>query len=62
VLFHTYLTAYSFWLALALGCLSILMVHNLAGGYWGAVLRRPLEAGAMTLPLLALLFGPSHTS
>lgn len=58
MIFHTYLTAYFFWLALALGCLSILMVHNLAGGYWGAVIRRPLEAGATTLPLLAVLFIP----
>lgn len=58
MIFHTYLTAYFFWLALALGCLSILMLHNLAGGYWGAVIRRPLEAAATTLPLLALLFIP----
>lgn len=58
MIFHAYLTAYFFWLALALGCLSILMIHNLAGGYWGAVLRRPLEAAAGTLPLLAVLFIP----
>jgi hypothetical protein len=58
VIFHTYLTAYFFWLAIATGCLSILMVHNLAGGYWGAVIRRPLEAAATTLPLLAVLFIP----
>lgn len=58
MIFSPYLTAYFFWLALALGCLSILMLHNLAGGYWGAVLRRPLEAAATTLPLLALLFIP----
>ena len=56
--FHAYLIAYFFWLALALGCLVILMIHNLAGGYWGAVLRRPLEAAATTLPLLAVLFIP----
>jgi hypothetical protein len=58
VLFHAYLIAYFFWLALAVGALSILMVHNLAGGYWGAVIRRPLEAAATTLPLLAVLFIP----
>ncbi len=58
MIFHAYLTAYFFWLALALGCLSILMLHNLAGGYWGAVIRRPLEAASTTLPLLALLFIP----
>ena len=44
MIFHAYLTAYFFWLALAVGSLTILMLHNLAGGYWGAVMRRPLEA------------------
>lgn len=58
MILHAYLTAYFFWLALALGCLAILMIHNLAGGYWGAVIRRPLEAAAGTLPLLAVLFIP----
>ncbi len=55
---HAYLTAYFFWLAIALGSLAVLMIQNLAGGLWGAVLRRPLEAAAGTLPLLALLFVP----
>ncbi len=58
MIFHAYLTAYTFWLMLALGCLSILMLHNLAGGYWGAVLRRPLEAASLTIPLMAVLFIP----
>jgi hypothetical protein len=57
-LLHAYLTAYWFWLGIALGCLGVLMIQNLAGGLWGAVLRRPLEAAASTLPLLAVLFLP----
>src|SRR5512146_1469536 len=56
--FHAYLTAYVFWLDIALGCLAVLMIQNLAGGFWGAVIRRPLEAAARTLPLLAVLFIP----
>jgi len=56
--FHSYLLAYLFWLGLGLGCLGILMVHYLAGGAWGAILRRALEAGMNTLPLMALLFVP----
>jgi hypothetical protein len=55
---HAYLTAYWFWLAIALGCLGVLMLQNLTGGLWGALIRRPLEAGARTLPLLAVLFLP----
>src|SRR5512133_622849 len=51
---HASVTAYWFWLAIALGCLGVLMIQNLTGGLWGAVVRRPLEAGARTLPQLAL--------
>jgi hypothetical protein len=58
IFMHAYLTAYFFWLAIALGCLTVLMIQNLAGGYWGAVIRRPLEAAAATLPAMAVLFIP----
>ncbi|MCE7984382.1 MAG: hypothetical protein DYG89_24680 [Caldilinea sp. CFX5] len=56
--FRSYLFAYLFWLSMALGCLAIVMMHYLTGGDWGLVLRRPMEAGALTLPLLAILFVP----
>lgn len=56
--FPGYLAGYLFWLGLALGSLSILMVHYQVGGSWGYVTRRILEASMGTLPLLALLFIP----
>jgi hypothetical protein len=56
--FRAYLLAFLFWLGLTLGCLAILMVHYLAGGSWGAILRRVLEAGMRTLPLMAVLSVP----
>jgi hypothetical protein len=56
--FRAYLVAYNFWLGLALGSLVILMVQYLTGGTWGLLLRRILEAGTRTLPLLALFFIP----
>ncbi|HEX6385213.1 MAG TPA: hypothetical protein VF177_11130 [Anaerolineae bacterium] len=56
--FRSYLFAYVFWLEIALGCLSILMVYYVAGGTWGLILRRFLEASIMTLPLMAVLFVP----
>jgi hypothetical protein len=56
--FRSYLIAYLFWLGIALGCLPLLMLHHLAGGRWGFVLRRILEAGTRTLPLMFLLFVP----
>ena len=30
-----YLIAYMFWLGLSLGCLALLMVQYLSGGFWG---------------------------
>lgn len=56
--FRAYLVAYFFWLGIGLGCLAIRMLHYLTGGVWGIVIYRFLEAGARTLPLLALLFVP----
>lgn len=55
---RSYLIAYIFWLEIALGCFAILMLHHMVGGKWGFIIRRPLEAGSRTLPLLALLFIP----
>lgn len=56
--FQSYLVAFLFWAGLALGCLGVLMLHHLVGGNWGFVIRRLCEAGASTLPLLALFFAP----
>lgn len=56
--FQSYLFAFIFWVEPALGCLGFLMLHHLVGGHWGRAVRRFLEAGSLTLPLLALLFLP----
>src|SRR5438552_4836051 len=56
--FISYLFGYLFWLGLALGCLGVVMLHHLTGGRWGFVVRRFLESGFRTLPLMALLFVP----
>lgn len=56
--FYSYLTAFVFWTGIALGCLAIVMLHHLSGGAWGMIIRRLLESGARTLPLLAVLFVP----
>jgi hypothetical protein len=56
--FRSYLFAYVFWIGLALGSLAITLLHHLSGGRWGAVIRRVLESGTRTFPLLALLFLP----
>lgn len=55
---HSYLLGYLFWVAATMGCLVILMIQNTAGGAWGLMIRRLLEAGTRTLPLMILLFVP----
>src|SRR5260221_5856638 len=47
-----------FWLGLSLGCMAILILYHLVGGAWGTVIRRILESGMMTLPLMFVLFIP----
>jgi len=56
--FQSYLYGFIFWLGLALGCLILLLIQNIAGGPWGAMIRRPLEAGVMVIPVMALFFIP----
>jgi hypothetical protein len=55
---RSYLLAFLFWLEIGLGCLGLLMLHHLVGGRWSALIRRLMETGAMTLPLMAILFLP----
>lgn len=56
--FHSYLIGFMLWLGISLGCMAFLMIQHLTGGKWGMVIRRQLEAGMNTLPLMALLFVP----
>lgn len=56
--FESYLMSFLFWLGLSLGGLVLLFVVHLAGGSWGALITRPLEAAASVLPFLGLLFVP----
>jgi hypothetical protein len=56
--YSAYLEGFMFWLGLALGCMAILMLHHLVGGAWSIVIRRILESGMMTLPLMFVLFIP----
>ncbi len=57
-LFGAILMAFMFWTGMSLGALALLAVNHMAGGSWGAVVRRPLEAMVSALPLTALFFIP----
>src|SRR5436309_4533621 len=55
---RSYLFAYLYWTGMALGCLAILLMHHVVGGKWGMLIRRLCEAGARTLPFMAVLLIP----
>jgi hypothetical protein len=56
--FSAYLVAFVFWTGISLGALALLLINHMAGGSWGAVTRRPLEAMVSAIPLTALFFVP----
>src|SRR5215472_9714365 len=56
--FPAYLMAFIYVLAIAMGCFALALVHGMSGGGWGRTIRRIVEAGYETLPLMALLFIP----
>jgi hypothetical protein len=56
--FRSYLWAFLFWFGIGLGCLPLLMLYHLVGGAWGFSIRRIVECGARTLPVMAVLFIP----
>jgi len=55
---RSWLLGFIFWGGIGLGCLGILMLQYLTGGAWGVVIRRILEAGSRTLPIIILMFIP----
>ncbi len=54
----SYLTAFVYWLGIALGALILLMAFHAAGARWPVVLRRMLEVIPLSLPLFLVLFIP----
>ncbi len=56
--FRAYLHGWLLWLGVSLGSLAFLMIDKLLGGSWSLAIRRPAEAAALSLPLLAILFIP----
>ncbi len=53
-----YLVGYFFVLGLPIGALGLELLHHLVGGDWGEIVRGPLKAAVLTLPVLALAFLP----
>src|SRR3954468_21426705 len=55
---NSYLFAYQLILGISLGSMALVMLHHMTGGDWGYCIRRILEASAMTMPLVTILFIP----
>lgn len=55
---RSYLVGFWFAFGLGMGSLVLLMIHLVAGGAWGVMIRRLLEAGARTIPVMWFLFLP----
>jgi hypothetical protein len=56
--FESYVFGYYVAMTIPIGSLGFLMLQHLTGGAWGVTVRRMLEAGAATLPIMGLLFIP----
>ena len=56
--FRSYLFAYIFAMSFAMGSLAILQLHHMTGGRWGLPIRRILEAGSRTIPVMTVFFIP----
>ncbi|HZS44384.1 MAG TPA: hypothetical protein VFC63_04735 [Blastocatellia bacterium] len=52
--FRSYLIGFMFWLGICLGSMAILMIQHMAGGGWGVVIRRIVEAATRTLPFFMI--------
>ncbi len=55
---RSWLLGFIFWSGLGLGSIGVLMLQYLTGGAWGVVIRRIVEAGTRTLPVIFVLFLP----
>lgn len=55
---RSWLLGFIFWAGIGIGSLGVLLLQYLTGGAWGVVIRRTLEAGMRTLPVIVILFLP----
>lgn len=55
---RSWLLGFIFWGGIGIGSLGVLMLQYLTGGAWGVVIRRIVEAGSRTLPIIVILFVP----
>src|SRR3954462_15254460 len=57
-LMRSWLVSFMFWLGLSAGCMGVLMLTYMVGGWWGFIPRRIYLAGAQNVFLMAIFFLP----
>ena len=55
---EAYLVGFLYWWSATVGCLGLLMLTYLVGGYWSAAAKPFLESGSLLAPLTVVLFLP----
>lgn len=55
---RSWLLGFVLWAGIGIGSIGVLLLQYLTGGAWGVVIRRVIEAGSRTLPILVVLFLP----
>lgn len=55
---RSWLLGFNFWGGIAIGCLGVTMLQYVTGGAWAIVIRRTVEAGSRTLPIVTILVIP----
>jgi len=55
---HGYLAAFLLVSGIPFGCAAMWLLYHVAGGRWGSAIANLLAAGAITVPLAAVLFVP----
>jgi hypothetical protein len=55
---RSWLLGFMFWGGIGIGCLGVLILQYITGGAWAVVIRRTVEAGSRTLPIVLALFLP----
>jgi hypothetical protein len=58
VIAHSWLVGVSYWTAIAIGMLLMIMIHHIFDASWSVVIRRQWEHGISAFKWLAILFAP----
>jgi hypothetical protein len=58
VAYFSYLTAFTYWCGISIASVMLLMIFHATHARWMTIIRRPVEAMAVSVPLFLVLFIP----